>query len=243
MAYDRSRRLWKGAGWAWPDELATLRGNGKAAAAPLGVRAFSDQEIYYLREAINSSARLSPAALLGLELQRKGAVLLAVVSRTKRSSRGSSGTRNVPTVHPSGWPVDCHGHLERCKRCGLPLGLLAARSPGQTMTQLLRRVHMPNDLTSYGLRHAFGLRLGLDLGLHVTEAAELMKHSPAVHLCTYGRRFDGAGAVDQGARAGKNERRGLINSSVRSCVLVGNGILPKKRFLFYSITTAIRTLD
>jgi hypothetical protein len=35
--------------------------------------------------------------------------------------------------------------------------------------------------------------LGLDLGLHVREAAELMVHSPAVHLATYGRRLDGPG--------------------------------------------------
>ena len=59
------------------------------------------------------------------------------------------------------------------------------------MTQQLRRLHMPADLTSYGLRHAFALRLGLELGLHVREAAELMGHSPQVHLQTYGRRLDG----------------------------------------------------
>jgi integrase len=177
------------------------------------VRAFSDQEIQQLREAINSSARLSPADLVawdclicfglrpkelqGLELQRKGAGLLAVVSRTKRSSRGSSGPRIVPTVPPSDWQADCHALLDRWKRYGLPPGLLAARSPGQTMTQQLRRLHMPNDLTSYGLRHAFALRLGLDLGLHVREAAELMGHSPSVHLSAYGRRLDGPGLLSK----------------------------------------------
>jgi integrase len=49
---------------------------------------------------------------------------------------------------------------------------------------------MPEDLTSYGLRHAFALRLGLELGLHPREAAELMGHSPLVHLQTYGRRIE-----------------------------------------------------
>jgi integrase len=65
------------------------------------------------------------------------------------------------------------------------------------MTQQLRRLHMPDDLTSYGLRHAFALRLGLDLGLHVREAAEIMGHSPAVHLATYGRRLDGPGLLSK----------------------------------------------
>ena len=213
MAYDRARRLWKEAGWPWPDDLAPLRGNGKAAADPQGVRAFSDQEIEQLREAIGSSTRLSPSDLVawdclicfglrpkelqGLELQRKGASLLAVVSRSKRSSRGSSGARIVPTVPPSSWPADCHGLLHRWKKHGLPDGLLAARSPGQTMTQQLRRLHMPADLSSYGLRHAFALRLGLGLGLHVREAAELMGHSPAVHLAIYGRRLDGPGLLSK----------------------------------------------
>ena len=213
MAYDRARRLWKEACWPWPDDLAPLRGNGKAAADPQGVRAFSDQEIEQLREAIGSSTRLSPSDLVawdclicfglrpkelqGLELQRKGAGLLAVVSRSKRSSRGSSGARIVPAVPPSSWPADCHGLLHRWEKHGLPDGLLAARSPGQTMTQQLRRLHMPNGLSSYVLRHAFALRLGLDLGLHVREASELMGHSPAVHLATYGRRLDGPGLLSK----------------------------------------------
>lgn len=54
---------------------------------------------------------------------------------------------------------------------------------------------MPAGLSNYGLRHSFALRLGLDLGLHVREAAELMGHSPAVHLSTYGRRLDGPGLL------------------------------------------------
>jgi len=61
------------------------------------------------------------------------------------------------------------------------------------MTKQLRRLHMPADVSSYATRHAFVLRLGLDLGLHVREAAELMVHSPGVHLATYGRRLDGPG--------------------------------------------------
>ena len=208
MAYDRARRLWKEAGWSWPEELTQLRGNGKAAAAPEGVRAFTDEEAQQLREAIQRSRltpadlvawdclicfRLRPKELQALELQRRDGVLVALVSRSKQSSRGSSGARNIPAVPPAGWPADCHGLQERWKEHGLPPALLSARSPGQVLTQQLRRLHLPEQLTAYGLRHAFSLRLGLDLGLHVREAAELMGHSPAVHLATYGRRLDGPG--------------------------------------------------
>ena len=49
---------------------------------------------------------------------------------------------------------------------------------------------MPDDLSSYGLRHAFALRLGVELGLHTREAAELCGHSPLVHLQAYGRRIE-----------------------------------------------------
>ncbi|MBE9172733.1 hypothetical protein IQ216_06415 [Cyanobium sp. LEGE 06143] len=61
MAYDRARSLWREAAWSWPGEVAQLRGNGKAAADPEGVRAFSDQEIQLLRERIEKSARLGPS--------------------------------------------------------------------------------------------------------------------------------------------------------------------------------------
>ena len=58
--------------------------------------------------------------------------------------------------------------------------------------QIQQPVSIPLDaeLTPYGCRHAFALRLAQKIGLHVREAAELMGHSPAVHLSTYGRRFD-----------------------------------------------------
>jgi hypothetical protein len=52
MAHDRFRHLWKEAGWPWPDALLELRGNGKAAASPEGVRSFTDAEIEELRAAV-----------------------------------------------------------------------------------------------------------------------------------------------------------------------------------------------
>ena len=214
MAHDRYRRLWKEAGWPWPDAMAAMRGNGKAAASPEGVRAFTDEEIEELRARLQRSRKLMPADLVawdclavfglrpaelqGLELSSEDGLLLARVSRQKRSSKGSSGARTVPAVPPQGWPADCDGLLDRWHRHGFPVGMVSAPSPGQVLTQQLRRLRdqelvtipLDDELTSYGMRHAFALRLAQQLGLHVREAAELMGHSPQVHLSTYGRRLD-----------------------------------------------------
>jgi integrase len=214
MAHDRFRRLWKEAGWLWPEELLALRGNGKAAADPEGVRAFTDEEIEELRARLQRSSKLTPADLVawdllivfglrpaelqGLELLVEEGLPLARVQRVKRSSRGSSGVRTVPAVPPPGWSSDCHGLLDRWTRYGLPPGMVSSRSPGQVLTQQLRRLRdqelvefeLDQELTSYGCRHAFALRLAQHLELHVREAADLMGHSPAVHLSTYGRRLD-----------------------------------------------------
>lgn len=213
MAHDRFRRLWKEAGWTWPEAVACLRGNGKAAAAAEGVRAFSDDELVELRARIERSRLghsdlvawdllivfgLRPSELQGVELLEGDGMLLAKVVRVKRSSRGSSGPRTVPAVPPSGWPADCHDLLNRWQRCGLPIAMVAARSPGEVLSQQLSRlrrqepvnIELSDELTSYGCRHAFALRLAQRVGLHVREAAELMGHSPAVHLSTYGRRLD-----------------------------------------------------
>jgi integrase len=219
MAHDRLRRLWKEAGWPWPEEITSMRGNGKAAAAADGVRAFTDQELSELRARIRRSSRLTPkdlvawdcltvfglrpAELQGLELDQEDGLLVARVSRQKRSSRGSSGARIVPAVPPEGWSADCFGLMDRWKRHGLPPGMVSARSPGQVLTQQLRRlrdqepVEIPLDpeLTAYSARHAFALRLAQRLGLHVRESSELMGHSPQVHLQTYGRRLDQPGLL------------------------------------------------
>jgi integrase len=213
MAHDRLRRLWKEASWPWPDGLAELRGNGKAAAAAEGVRAFTDAEIQELRARLQRSRLtpadlvawdcliafgLRPAELQGLELKTDDGLPIARVTRAKRSSKGSSGPRSVPAVAPEGWPADCHELVRRFQEHGLPPGMVAARSPGEVLGQQLGRlmdrqpveIALPTELTPYGLRHAFALRLGLQLGLHVRESAELMGHSPQVHLSTYGRRLD-----------------------------------------------------
>jgi integrase len=219
MAHDRIRRLWREAGWEWPAQLVELRGNGKAAASPDGVRAFTDAEITELRARIERSHLLTPADLVawdllivfglrpaelqGLEVSAQQGVPVAKVSRVKRSSKGTSGARTVPAVPPAGWPVDCFELVQRWRSHGLPEGMVAARSPGQRLTQQLRRLRtqapatiaLDPELTAYSARHAFALRLAQRIGLHVREAAELMGHSPAVHLQTYGRRLDSPALV------------------------------------------------
>lgn len=214
LGHDRIRRLWTEAGWDWPEQVAAMRGNGKAAASPDGVRAFTDAELQELRARLQRSYRLTsadlvawdclavfglrPAELQGLELAIEGGLPVAVVTRQKRSSRGSTGPRTVPAVPPGGWPADCWSLVARFKKHGLPGGMVAHRSPGEVLGQQLGRlqrqkpVEIPLDteLTPYSCRHAFALRLAQQVGLHVREAAALMGHSPAVHLNTYGRRLE-----------------------------------------------------
>ncbi|WP_159819901.1 hypothetical protein [Cyanobium sp. Copco_Reservoir_LC18] len=217
MAHDRIRRLWREAGWEWPAQLVELRGNGRAAKAPDGVRGFTDSELGELRARIERSIQrskltpsdlvawdcliafgLRPAELQGLEITTQKGVPVAKVSREKRSSKGASGTRNVPAVAPEGWPEDFHSLWKRWKEYGLPPSLVAYWSPGEKMAQQLSRlqrqqpvgISLDPELTPYSCRHAFALRLAQKIGLHVREAADLMGHSPAVHLSTYGRRLD-----------------------------------------------------
>lgn len=220
MAHDRIRALWKVAGWTWPEQITTMRGNGKAAADPAGAMGFKDPEIEELRERISRSRLtaadlvawdclivfgLRPAELKGLVLQQQGRALVGVVGHEKRSSKGKVGARTVPAVPPSGWPADCHGLLNRWQTHGLPDALVAMPSPGERLAKQLERLHqqkaakgsMRPGLVPYGLRHGFALRLGVDLGLSVREAAELMGHSPAVHLSTYGRQLDRPKLLDK----------------------------------------------
>lgn len=215
MAHDRIRRLWKVANWQWPEKIAAIRGNGKAAANPQGVRAFTDQELEELRARIQRSCRLTPADLVawdcmvcfglrpaelnGLRLSNQEGHLTATVNHQKKSSKGESGARSIPAVPPTGWAADCHELLKRWRSYGLPPVVSeSARSAGDALSRQLRRlkdskpmeIQLDPELTSYGCRHAFALRLGIDLGLSIRESAELMGHSPQVHLSSYGRRID-----------------------------------------------------
>ena len=52
------------------------------------------------------------------------------------------------------------------------------------------QIPLDAELTAYGCRHAYALRLAQKLALHPREAASLMGHSPQTHLAVYGRRLD-----------------------------------------------------
>jgi hypothetical protein len=184
MAHDRFRQLWQQARWEWPAEVAGMRGNGKAAASPEGVRSFTDSEIEELRARLQRSRRLTPADLValdllicfglrpaelkGLGLEEADDYLHARITRSKRRSKSSSGARTVPAVPPAGWPADCHGLLGRWRLHGLPQGLVAARSPGEVLSQQLSRLQsqkpaggeLPAELTGYGLSYALALSPG-----------------------------------------------------------------------------------
>lgn len=213
MAHDRIRRLWREAGWPWHAEITAMRGNGRAAAHPDGVVSFSDDEIEELRDRVCRSKLtpadfvawdclivfgLRPVELQGLQIEQQGRLLVATVQREKRSSRGSVGRRAVPAVPPNDWPIDCHDLLERWRSHELPTAVINAVSPGEIMAKQLSRLKtqhgaigsLRSELVPYSLRHAFALRLGIEMGLSIRESAELMGHSPAVHLSTYGRRLD-----------------------------------------------------
>lgn len=119
---------------AWREAILSMRGNGRAAANPDGVLAFSDEEIAVLCGRIQSSLLspadlaawdclscfgLRPVELKGLELRRMEGVLVAVMSHEKRNRRGKSGARTVPAVPPTGWSADCHGLLDRWREHGI----------------------------------------------------------------------------------------------------------------------------
>ncbi|MDM7938045.1 MAG: hypothetical protein QUV06_11375 [Cyanobium sp. CZS 48M] len=142
---------------------------------------------------------LRPQELQGLQLERTPGGLVAKVSRIKRSARGATKPRTVPAVPPTAAGPSCWDLWERWQEHGLPPSTQGPIDPGHTMTNLmaeLRRAdvitaELPADLRLYGLRHAFALRLGIELQLSVRESAELMGHSPQTHLAVYGRRLDG----------------------------------------------------
>ncbi|WP_341900283.1 hypothetical protein [Synechococcus sp. UW140] len=106
MAHDRIRRLWKVARWQWPEKIEAIRGNGKAAANPQGVRAFTDQELEELRARIQRSCRLTPADLVawdcmvcfglrpaelnGLRLSNQEGHLTATVSHQKKAVKAKA---------------------------------------------------------------------------------------------------------------------------------------------------------
>ena len=146
MAHDRYRRLWKFAGWDWPELISELRGDGKAAKPIDGERAFTDEEIAQTR-AMFQRSRLKPSDLVcwdllfvfGLRpaelpfttLQLKDGHLVAEMKRPKDSIGGKEGFRLIPAVPPPG--LDCLDLLDRWKKHGLP-ALAYSKTPGEAMS-------------------------------------------------------------------------------------------------------------
>jgi integrase len=225
IAHDRFRRLWKEAGWSWPQSISPTRGNGKAAAPTDGVRAFKNEETTELRQRIKRSklsqsaaiARdllaafgIRPAELKGISLKNKGGQLIATVHREKTTLKGKENFREVPAAPPEDWPDDCHDLLKRLQKFGLDPGLVALRAPSDRLAKQLDRLkksetitcEISQELTAYGLRHAFAIRLA-ELGLNYREAAALMGHDPATHIAIYGKRLESPKLIDKVRRARK----------------------------------------
>ena len=207
MAHDRYRRLWKFAGWDWPELISELRGDGKATKPIDGERAFTDEEIAQTR-AMFQRSRLKPSDLVcwdllfvfGLRpaelpfttLQLRDGHLVAEMKRPKDSIGGKEGYRLIPAVPPTG--LDCLDLLDRWKKYGLP-ALAHSKTPGDSLSQQLRRsrkAYEPSlspELSAYSARNAFALRCA-EIGLNYREAAALCGHSPQTHIQQYGRRLD-----------------------------------------------------
>ena len=207
MAHDRYRRLWKFAGWDWPELISELRGDGKAAKPIDGARAFTNEEIAQTR-AMFMRSRLTPSDLVGWDLlfvfglrpaelpfttlQLRDGHLVAEMRRPKDSIGGKEGFRLIPAVPPPG--LDCLDLLDRWIDHGLP-ALAHSKTPGEAMSQQLRRARrtyepsMSPELSAYSARHAFALRCA-EIGLNYREAAALCGHSPQTHIQQYGRRLD-----------------------------------------------------
>jgi len=234
IAHDRLRRLWKGAGWPWPQAITLMRGNGKAAAPTDGVRAFKDEETTELRERIKRSKLsqsaavawdllaafgIRPAELKGISLKNKGGQLIATVHREKTTLKGKENFREVPAAPPEDWPDDCHDLLKRFQKFGLDQGMVALRAPSDRLAKQLDRLkkseaitcEISQELTAYGLRHAFAIRLA-ELGLNYREAAALMGHDPATHIAIYGKRLESPKLIDKVGRARKALRSVPITS-------------------------------
>ena len=225
IGHDRLRRLWREAGWDWPDAINKMRGNGKAKAPTEGVRAFTDAEVTELRARIERS-KLSPAAavawdlltafgirpaeLKGINLRSKGGQLIATVQRERTTIKGKESHRKVPAAPPSNWPEDCFNLLARFKKHGLEPTLVGMRAPSDRLAKQLERLKkapqindgISADLTAYGLRHAFAIRLA-ELGLNYREAAALCGHDPATHIAVYGKRLESPKLIEKVRKAQK----------------------------------------
>ena len=212
IAHDKLRRLWKQAKWEWPDQIRSMKGNGAAAKPVEGVKGFKDDEVDELRLRIQRSYNLTEADLVawdvlqcfGLrpkELQffsllNQDDQLVCRVLRETESIKGKEGFRIVGAAPPQSWPEDCYGLYKRWKQHGIPDALMNKVSPSEVLNGQLERLKKSSrkinceidaDLTPYGCRHGYAVRIHTDLNLTSKEGADVMGHSETLHLSAYGQ--------------------------------------------------------
>ncbi len=151
LAHDRYRRLWKFAGWDWPEVISDLRGDGNAANPIDGARAFTNYEIAQTRAMFQRSRLtlsdlvgwdllfvfgLRPAELAFTTLQLRDGHVPAEMKRPRSTMYGNKDFRLISAVPPPG--LDCNDLLYRWEKYGRP-ALAQSKTPGKAMSQQLRR--------------------------------------------------------------------------------------------------------
>ena len=134
------------------------------------------------------------------------------MQREKTTLGGKESFRRIPAAPPDDWPDDCHDLMGRFKKYGLEPSLVAMRAPSDRLAKQLERLkkspevnnEISADLSAYGLRHAFAIRLA-ELGLNYREAAALMGHQPATHIAVYGKRLESPKLIEKVRQAQANK--------------------------------------
>ena len=109
----------------------------------------------------------------------------------------------------------------RFKKHGLEPNLVAMRAPSDRLAKQLERLKkapqindgISVDLTAFGLRHAFAIRLA-ELGLNYQEAAALCGHDPATHIAVYGSDWNLRDCWRKFAKHGQEQQRRWSNGTV-----------------------------
>lgn len=110
---------------------------------------------------------IRPTELKGISTRSKeSGELVAVVKRERTTINGKEQYREVAAAPPEGWPIDCFDLASHFAQHGIP-------DPSDPLSQQLKRLirgfkiecEINPELTAYGLRHAFAIRLA-ELGLN-----------------------------------------------------------------------------
>ena len=110
---------------------------------------------------------IRPTELKGISTRTKeSGELVAVVKRERTTINGKEQYREVAAAPPKGWPIDCFDLASHFAQHGIP-------DPSDPLSQQLKRLirgfkiecKINPELTAYGLRHAFAIRLA-ELGLN-----------------------------------------------------------------------------